>query len=35
MILENKVLQKLKFSKNANNKNYAPKMAFFNEDRFG
>ena len=30
--LENKVLQKLKFSKNANNKKCAPKMIFLNEN---
>ena len=38
MILENKELQILKFSKNVNNKNHANKMMFFNEkkiDRFG
>ena len=27
--LENKVLQKLKFSKNVNNENCAPKLIFF------
>ena len=31
--LENKVLQKLKFSKNVNNKKCAPKMIFFNEKK--
>ena len=30
-MLVNKVLQKLKFSKNVNNKKYAPKLIFFNE----
>ena len=30
--LENKVLPKLKFSKNANNKKCAPKMIFLNEN---
>ena len=37
-ILENKVLQKLKFSKNVNNEKRAPKIIFFNEKkirRFG
>ena len=29
--LENKVLQKLKLSKNVNNKKCAPKMIYFNE----
>ena len=31
VILENKVVQKLKFSKNANNRKCAPKIIFFNE----
>jgi hypothetical protein len=31
--LENKVLQKLKFSKNVNYKKCAPKMIFFNEKK--
>ena len=31
--LENKVLQKLKFSKNVNNIKYAPKMIFINEKK--
>ena len=30
VILENKVVLKLKFSKNANNKKCGPKMIFFN-----
>ena len=30
-ILENKVVEKLKFSKNVNNKKCAPKIIFFNE----
>ena len=33
MILENKELQILKFSKNVNNKNHAPKLIFFNEKK--
>ena len=33
MILVNKVLQKLKFSKNVNNKKHAPKLIFFNEKK--
>jgi hypothetical protein len=33
MILKNKVLQKWKFSKNPNNKKYAPKFIFFNEKK--
>ena len=33
--LEKKVLQKLKLSKNVNNKKHAPKMIFFNEKFFG
>jgi hypothetical protein len=35
MILANKVLKKLKFSKNVNNKKHAPKVIFFNEIFFG
>ena len=31
--LENKVLQKLKFSKNVKNKKCAPKLIFFNEKK--
>ena len=31
--LENKVLQKLKFSTNVNNEKCAPKMIFFNEKK--
>ena len=31
--LENKVLQKLKFSKNVNNEKCAPKMILFNEKK--
>ena len=34
MILESKVVQKLKFSKNVNNKRCAPKIRFFNEQFF-
>ena len=30
----NKVLRKLKFSKNANDEKYGPKMIFFNENFF-
>ena len=33
MILVNKVLEKLKFSKNVNNKKCAPKLIFFNEKK--
>ena len=33
-ILENKVVQKLKFSKNVNNNKDAPKLIFFNEKIF-
>ena len=36
--LENKLLQKSKFSKNVNNEKFAPKIIFFNEkklERFG
>jgi hypothetical protein len=33
MILLNKVLWKLKFSKNVNNKKHAPKMIFFDEKK--
>ena len=33
MILVNVVLEKFKFSKNVNNKNYAPKLIFFNEKK--
>ena len=33
MILINKVLKKLKFSKNVNNKKLAPKLIFFNEKK--
>ena len=33
MILVNKVLKKLKFLKNVNNKKHAPKMIFFNEKK--
>ena len=33
MILVNKVLLKLKFSKNVNNKKCAPKLIFFNEKK--
>jgi len=32
-ILENKVVQKLKFLKNVNNKKPAPKLIFFNEKK--
>ena len=32
-ILENKLVQKLKFSKNDNNKKHAPKLIFFNEKK--
>jgi hypothetical protein len=35
MILVNKVLWELKFSKNVNNKKHAPKMIFFNEKKYG
>ena len=31
LIFNNKMLQKLKFSKNVNNKKCAPKFIFFNE----
>jgi hypothetical protein len=34
VILENKVVWKLKFSRNVNNKKCAPKMIFFNEKKF-
>ena len=34
VILENKVVQILKFSKNLNNKKCVPKMIFFNEKKF-
>ena len=30
----NTVVLKLKFSKNVNNKKYAPKMIYFNEKKF-
>jgi len=33
IILENKVLEKLKLSKNVNNKKCAPKLIFFNEKK--
>ena len=33
MILENKVVQKLKFPKNVINKRCAPKIKFFNEKK--
>ena len=33
MILVNKVLEKLKFPKNENNKKCAPKLIFFNEKK--
>ena len=33
VIFENKVVQKLKFSKNVNIKKYAPKLIFFNEKK--
>jgi hypothetical protein len=33
IILENKVVQKLKFPKNVNNKRCAPKIKFFNEKK--
>ena len=33
IILENKVVSKLKFSKNVNNKKCAPKLIFFNEKK--
>ena len=33
IILENKVLQKLKLSKNVNNKKYAPKLTFFDKKK--
>ena len=35
IILENKVLKKLKFSKNVNNKKCTPKLILFNENFFG
>ena len=35
VILENKVVQKLKFSENVNNKKHAPKIIFFNEKKIG
>ena len=34
IISENKVVKKLKFSKNIDNKKYAPKLIFFNEKSF-
>ena len=34
VILENKVVQKLKFSKNVNNKKCAPKIIFLDENFF-
>ena len=34
-ILENKVVQKLKFSKNDNNKKPSSKLIFFNEKKIG
>ena len=33
MILENKVYQKLKLSKNVNNKKHSPKLIYFNEKK--
>ena len=33
VMLENKVVQKLKFPKNVNNKSCAPKIKFFNEKK--
>ena len=33
VVLENKMVQKLKFPKNLNNKKYTPKLIFFNEKK--
>ena len=35
IILENKVFQKLKFSKNVNNKKRCPKLLFFDQKKIG